>query len=161
MTTQRAFYMYMITFPHGKKYIGITSRSIKQRFAQHKIAVRNGSINRVHTAMRKYGVENVVVQEIATFQTWEEACNAEIAAIAAHDTYHTRGKGYNMTFGGEGVIRDPEEFSETVKYAMRKIISENASIQRAQAIAAAVQAGWDAKKAATAWGNIRNEARYA
>ena len=40
--------------------------------------------------------------EIDTAETLEELCEMEIRYITEYNSYYMNGKGYNMTFGGEG-----------------------------------------------------------
>ena len=90
-----------------KWYIGQTSRSLQVRMNGHiKLALRGGEFA-LSRAIRKYGVENFVIEEIM----WVEAPNKQSLKrkldflerhfIARYDTKHT---GYNMTEGGEGVL---------------------------------------------------------
>lgn len=49
-------YIYMITSPSGKKYIGQTIRSIKERLDEHP---RKKDCIAIHNAIQKYGWENM------------------------------------------------------------------------------------------------------
>lgn len=83
---------------NGKKYIGITTRTIKERFAEHCKAK-----SYIGKAIRKYGVENFKLYELAVVNSREELCNLEVYYI---EKYNTLKSGYNQTIGGDGVVKD-------------------------------------------------------
>jgi len=49
-------YIYMLTSPSGKSYIGQTIRTIKERFKEHKSG--NGGCVAIYNAIQKYGWDN-------------------------------------------------------------------------------------------------------
>lgn len=78
---------------NGHRYIGYTARGLSKRERAHR--TRPGSL--LHSAMRKYGHENIVFEVLADFQGDEELAKAyECEAIAAYKPE------YNLTYGGEG-----------------------------------------------------------
>ena len=81
---------------NDKKYIGITTRTIEQRFKEHKEAD-----SYIGKAIRKHGVENFEIEIIDEALTKEELCDNEIYWIEKYNTFN---EGYNLTRGGEGVI---------------------------------------------------------
>lgn len=90
--------LYCLTFPNGKKYIGITSKTAQERFKEHcHPSYKRGLCQH---AIHKYGKENVVLTVLATVDNWELLCLAEIEAIEKFNTFYPNG--YNMTLGGEG-----------------------------------------------------------
>ena len=98
--------IYAIDFPNGKRYVGLTVRSISDRYKDHRKCARNPSTSNksiVYKAIRKYDmVETFTLKSIDTSaKTIEELANLEIAYIAKFKTYVGNG-GYNMTLGGEG-----------------------------------------------------------
>ena len=96
-------YIYKIQFPNGKHYIGLTTTSLKQRGGGHKKCAKQGDTRRLYTALRKYDmVETFELIEIDTADTLEELYEKEIRYIKEYNSYYMNGKGYNMTFGGEG-----------------------------------------------------------
>jgi hypothetical protein len=96
-------YIYKIQFPNGKHYIGLTTTSLKQREGQHKKCAKRGDTRCLYTALRKYDmVETFELIEIDTADTLEKLCEMEIIYIKEYNSYYMNGKGYNMTFGGEG-----------------------------------------------------------
>jgi uncharacterized protein YdhG (YjbR/CyaY superfamily) len=97
-------YIYKIVFPHGKHYIGLTSRSLKQRQREHKCSAQNGATNLVYNALRFYNmVETFELIEIDTADTSDELCELEIGYILIYNSHYIDGYGYNMTYGGEGM----------------------------------------------------------
>ena len=88
--------IYCITnLINGKKYIGLTTRCIYERFKEHSKA--NSYIG---YAIRKYGENNFAIQSIDTASTTQELCDKEIYWIKKYNTFE---EGYNLTIGGEGV----------------------------------------------------------
>lgn len=83
---------------NGKRYIGITTRTIKERFAEHCKAK-----SYIGKAIRKYGVENFKLYELAVANSREELCNLEVYYIEKYNTFKN---GYNQTIGGDGVVKD-------------------------------------------------------
>jgi putative segB homing endonuclease len=83
---------------NGKKYIGITTRTMNKRFEEHKKA--NSYIG---NAIRKYGVSNFSISELDIAKTHEELCQLEVFYIEKFKTFEN---GYNLTIGGDGVVKD-------------------------------------------------------
>lgn len=58
-------YIYKIVCSQSNKiYIGQTTNTIESRFKEHKKQAKNGTQGHLYNAMRKYGVENFIIQEI-------------------------------------------------------------------------------------------------
>ena len=82
-----------------KIYIGLTTRTILQRWGQHKTECKRTDKypnNKFYSALRKYGVDNFTVSQV------EEANNEILPEreqywIAYYNTYYD---GYNSDFGG-------------------------------------------------------------
>jgi len=98
------FYLYKITnLKNGKIYVG-KAANIKKRWSQHKTAAKIQALNDfsyLHRAMLKHGFDNFVIEEIASFETEEEALAQEIAHIEKFGS-RNRNIGYNLTEGGDG-----------------------------------------------------------
>ena len=99
--TEKIVYRYL--FPHGKNYIGLTTRPKNIRKNEHKCALNIGDTKCVYNAMRKYGIENVIYEVLDTAETNEELCELEIMYIQKYNSFYKNHKGYNMTYGGEGI----------------------------------------------------------
>ena len=108
--------LYKLLFPNGKAYIGITTRSPRERWWDHCQYAHDGSRKwAVYNAWRKHG--EPVMQILAEFSSAEELKAAEQAAITAHGTLVP--SGYNMTLGGE---TNPMEIPELARRAGDKNI---------------------------------------
>lgn len=49
-------YIYKIPFPNKKCYIGLTSRTIKQRWNEHNRDAKAGDTRYLYKALRKYNM---------------------------------------------------------------------------------------------------------
>ncbi len=87
--------LYILEFPNGKGYVGITSFG-HRRFTMHKASARAGSNLLVHKAIRKYG-EPTLCQLFEG--TIEEMAALEFELIAELGTQMPNG--YNMDPGGQ------------------------------------------------------------
>ena len=60
-------YIYCVTcLLTGKLYFGQTVMSIEERWRHHKGSTQRGSDHKFHRAIRKYGEENFLVEEVLT-----------------------------------------------------------------------------------------------
>lgn len=99
---------------NGKKYIGITSRSMEEREASHIYESRNKT-NKCYNApfkraIRKYGIEGFEREIIDTADSLEKACELEKFYIKEYKTYYKykNSNGYNATLGGE-LLQRPKD----------------------------------------------------
>lgn len=93
--------LYRLTFPNGKAYIGITSRTANARFKEHCKNAASGRAVAVSRAIGKYGPESVVVETLLVAR-WDYLLFIEPVVIKH---FGTKGDGgYNLSDGGEGVI---------------------------------------------------------
>jgi group I intron endonuclease len=109
--------IYLITDTvNGKKYIGQTVKGLSKRWKTHLQAVRRGSKNAIHKAIRKYGAESFTIEVIA--ETLEPFLDdLEVFFIRLHNTFSKWG--YNLTEGGGGVRGTrSEEFRERCRLNM-------------------------------------------
>ena len=92
----------------GKWYIGQTIKSIENRFKTHcNSAFNKNSDHKFHRAIRKYGKENFVVEEVM----WVEAptkqeLKPKLDFLEQHfiRKFDTFKNGYNSTWGGDGTL---------------------------------------------------------
>ena len=100
-------YIYLITnFQNQKNYIGQTVNPISHRWREHVNEAYDGnkSNSLLHRAIVKYGASsfgNCLLEECKDSELNEK----EKFYIKEYDSYYTHDKGYNMTWGGEGVIK--------------------------------------------------------
>jgi hypothetical protein len=118
-------------YPNGKHYIGLTTTSLEKRTKQHKNAANRGNAYLVCKAIRKYGmVDTLELLEVDTADTIEELCEKEIKYITEYDSYYRNGKGYNMTYGGEGT--NGHVCTEEVKQKISKSLSGHVCTEKSK-----------------------------
>lgn len=93
-------YLYRLTSPTGKSYIGIT-RKLGKRMNDHRSSAKNGIRTLLYAAIRKYKWESFSM-EVMAIGSFEYVKELEIKAIAAFGTMNP--SGYNMTRGGDGML---------------------------------------------------------
>jgi group I intron endonuclease len=93
-------HIYLIrNLVNGKGYIGQTIQTISARWNMHKFDAKSGQGHALHSAIRKYGVENFSVTEVVF-------CDAlllndlEVHYINFYGTFASTGHGYNLLGGG-------------------------------------------------------------
>ena len=87
--------VYMHTFPNGKRYIGITAQSVKNRW-HRGLGYKDQT---VFKAIQKYGWDNIKHEILFTDLTQEQAEQKEQELINKYQsTSHL--KGYNISLGG-------------------------------------------------------------
>lgn len=95
----RLHYIYLIiNLINGKFYVGQTTLTPEQRFREHIYSKMKQDY--FHAAIRKYGKDAFVVEEIGRFETQEETNEAEKFWIERYNTCNCA-LGYNTTYGGD------------------------------------------------------------
>lgn len=80
----------------NKYYIGMTKQEVSKRFSQHKSSSKKPNPkNYLYNTMKKYGIENFIIEQLFKFSTKEECCRKEIELISENIG------GYNLAKGGE------------------------------------------------------------
>lgn len=98
----KSYIVYLITNKiNNKKYVGITSRTLSQRWNEHINQAKNNPIYTFHKAIKKYGTENFIQEIIEENLTQEQAKEREIYWIKYYNTFSGYDCGYNDTFGGD------------------------------------------------------------
>lgn len=115
--------VYMHITPSNKRYIGITSKSLKERFGPNGGLYRNQIFGR---AIKKYGWSNIEHVLICDNLTKEEAKKLEIELIAKYDTTNPK-YGYNKSIGGDIPVILGQHHSDEAK---RKIGKSNSGKSR-------------------------------
>ena len=124
-------WIYKITnIQNNKVYIGQTIRPIEQRFKRHLSDALNNILDtHFARAIRKYGKENFIIEQIDEAQTQDELNQKEQYWIKY---YNSVNKGYNETdaiskCGGNTYQSKTEEEMEVIKEKIRqtKIGSKN------------------------------------
>ena len=107
---------------NNKSYIGITSRSVDERWEEHLSRVRNyNRQNRIYVAMKKYCVESFTHELVASTPNEDVVREMETFFIHYYDSYRN---GYNCNFGGCGNLNiSPETRKKISERQKGKIIS--------------------------------------
>jgi group I intron endonuclease len=95
-------FLYKLTSPTGKSYIGISLKAMESRWSkhvEHALGKRTGAL---YNALRKYGPDSFTRMVLAEEENWDRLCDMEVQAIREHGTKTPNG--YNMTDGGEGHV---------------------------------------------------------
>lgn len=108
---ERRFSVYMHITPNGKRYIGITGRSVNARWHPKNYE----DCRAFYKAIQKYGWDSITHHIISVGLTKEEAKNAERFLIEKYRTTDKR-FGYNILKGGD--------ISEGISEEGRKRLSE-------------------------------------
>ena len=108
-------YIYCITSPSLKKYIGQTKNSVEQRFKNHQKKSSNCTL--LKRAAKKYGWEHMVVEILVECPN-EDLDKNEIECIKRYRTLAP--EGYNCTAGGETKKEYCEETRKKTSDSMKK-----------------------------------------
>lgn len=100
MSEDRIYKVYILEFPNGKVYIGMTKQTLDSRCKNGKSYTRNKVM---FDDIINYGWNNINKKILFDNLTQEEACALEMKSISQYNSTHTE-KGYNITKGGKGVI---------------------------------------------------------
>lgn len=112
-------YIYKVTCKNTNKiYIGKSESSVENRWNGHCRAAflkSHGDYNfPFHRAIRKYGVDNFIIETIDTSNDSEKLKQKEKYWINFYDSYYN---GYNATLGGDGNCK--YNYDEIVNYYLQ------------------------------------------
>lgn len=79
-------------------YVGVTSRALSKRWAEHCKDARNGVDRAIYRAMRKYGTHNFRIRVVQEAKDWAALCALECEYLSKL----SKSQKYNATTGGEG-----------------------------------------------------------
>lgn len=96
---ENIYKVYCYTFPNGKKYIGQTKRSIKERAGANGYYYQDSPL--LYNAIQKYGWDNIQKDILEDNLTLDEANNQEKYYIKLYQTTD-KNFGYNLSTGGDG-----------------------------------------------------------
>ncbi len=98
----------VINSQNGKFYVGQTSQSLEDRWAQHLRDASLGSIFHLHNAIRKWKPKSFEITVLRTCHTREETDTLEKLCISLFKS-NDRRFGYNMTEGGNDSKHEPKK----------------------------------------------------
>lgn len=99
------FYIYkIINKINNKVYIGKTGRNIDVRWREHCSKASQGINTYLYNAIRKYGEDNFIIEEIDKTENSNEINLLEQKWITFYDSSN-KNKGYNLTKGGDGNLQ--------------------------------------------------------
>lgn len=110
---ERNYCVYKHTTPSGKVYIGITKQEPEKRWGNGNNYCQNRYF---HSAIKKYGWENIKHEILVSGLTRSEAEAMEIAEIEKNKSSE-RKFGYNLTKGGEKAGKYTEESKRKMSLA--------------------------------------------
>ena len=125
----RKHYIYRLTSPSGRSYIGLTGRSVKERWQQHKRQAEFGTGRHpLYDAMRKYGIDSFLVETIACTYGLIDAQYLERLFISVNEN------GYNILPGGETGSGPAKVFWQQIKADPLAYEAYRQKLRNAQAI---------------------------
>lgn len=127
-------HIYCVTcLPTGKLYFGQTVTPIGDRWVRHLSSSKKGSNHKFHRAIRKYGAENFIVEEVLTVSVpTKEILKKKLDYVEMRliKRFNTKIDGYNSTDGGDkGTVglKMSEEAKKKISEAKRR---ENLSAEQ-------------------------------
>lgn len=127
-------HIYCVTcLPTGKLYFGQTVTPIGDRWVRHLSSSKKGSNHKFHRAIRKYGAENFIIEEVLTVSApTKEILKKKLDYVEMRliKRFNTKIDGYNSTDGGDkGTVglKMPEEAKKKISEAKRR---ENLSAEQ-------------------------------
>jgi group I intron endonuclease len=112
--------LYQIESPIGKRYIGITIRSLNERWRVHRANAKRSN-GYLQNAINKYGADNFKVTALVIANDYEYLKELERKAIAVFNTKAPHG--YNMTDGGDGVVGVITTAAGRIKRSTSQLVS--------------------------------------
>jgi group I intron endonuclease len=118
-------YIYKITNPNGKIYIGQTTR-LNDRLTAYRNCNNISSQQLLYYSIKKYGWDNHTF-EVLTEVSVDKIHNTEIEYIKEHNSFFKENlNGMNMTRGGEGAL-GRKNSPETIKKRINSILGRKHS----------------------------------
>lgn len=104
---------------NGKIYIGLTTKGLGKRIAQH--VIENKSY--IQKALNKYGLQSFTISVIDEADSKEVLCEKEQYWIKFYDCKSP--KGYNLTDGGDGLINPSKSVRKRISKKVSTILKGN------------------------------------
>lgn len=107
---------------NNKVYIGITSKTLHERWLQHvNAALSSRSHYPFHKAIRKYKPNSFTLEILEEVETEEEAKQREQYWISFYNSYVKFNLGYNATLGGDNNQHLAGEESPSAKLTQKQV----------------------------------------
>ena len=118
---EEKYSVYKHTSPNGKVYIGITKRSLNDRWRNG-----NGYKKNPHfwKAIEKYGWDKIKHEIIASDLSFSEAEYYERYFISLYQSFNPN-YGYNMTFGGDHGLKITDEVRNRISKKLKDYFSNH------------------------------------
>ena len=119
---QKGFIYCVTCLETGKLYFGQTMLSIRSRWRRHVRSSQRGSDHKFHRAIRKYGEENFIVEEVLTVSSpTKEILKKKLDYVEMRliKRFNTKIDGYNSTDGGDGLVNLSEESLAKISKALK------------------------------------------
>lgn len=120
-------HIYCVTcLPTGKLYFGQTVTPIGDRWVRHLSSSKKGSNHKFHRAIRKYGAENFIIEEVLSVSApTKEILKKKLDYVEMRliKRFNTKIDGYNSTDGGDkGTVglKMSEEAKKKISEAKRR-----------------------------------------
>ena len=126
----KTYYIYKITSPSNKVYIGRPD-DMGERMATHKYLASRGENRPLYNAIRKYGWDNMKIEVIDQTFTLEDIITLEYKHIVENNSVK---EGYNATLetrmGGDNItiLRNTDKYANFVKKLSERSKGENNSM---------------------------------
>lgn len=107
-TIPKTWWVYQLTFPDGRRYIGMAS-DLQRRFREHRRAAAAGKQSPLYSALRHIGLPKAC--KLGVYETRDDALEAETRFIEERGTLFPAG--YNRAISSRAAERRyyEEEFS--------------------------------------------------
>jgi group I intron endonuclease len=126
--------IYKATGPGRKVYVGQTTKTIQQRKTRHrKDANKNKDDFRFYNAVREYGIDGFVWEQIDTAESREELDRKEIEWIIHYDSTNPD-KGYNLRLGGSRGKHNDESRKKMTDWQIGRINSSESNEKRRETL---------------------------
>jgi group I intron endonuclease len=109
--------VYKAVDPHGKHYIGFTTKPLEKRKAKHQHESTYGCHYLFHRALIEFGFDQFKWEVIATTNNFNTARELEKRYIKEYNSFMPNG--YNQTLGGGGSSGRPNSPETRAKISIR------------------------------------------
>jgi hypothetical protein len=150
-SNENNYKVYVLKFPNGKRYVGMTGRSLAVRW--RKGEAYKDKNDEMYADIVKYGWDSIDKTEVYLNLTCEEAQEKERALIAQYDTIEN---GYNTRKGGECAVPMKVDYNgKLVTFKELCELSDLPDLSKNNIRCRILRHGWDAQRAITQPTNVK------